>query len=242
MQDKYNCPICLVSWQDSCIRQLACSHTFHRSCLDEWEERSNACPCCRAPIKPKELALETTLDTLIKSLKSANKAIVKLRTITKDNIANEYKTQSSELGIVLEELTNNFVHVSSQLLPHSNELHQEENTFQETWEAARDEMTDMLEETWNDMMQEATVTLEETGGTWSRTILDSNLIDTLTSVIGRVPGSINTEQLSNLYQDMYNTLQNINTRHDPSSPWGTFIRDNNGDNGDNGDSRPRNPE
>lgn len=42
--DTGDCPICR---EDSCDCRTECGHTFHRSCLGEWLERSDTCPSCR---------------------------------------------------------------------------------------------------------------------------------------------------------------------------------------------------
>ena len=38
------CPICLDTIEEE-LEITKCLHTFHKSCLDEWE--SDICPCCR---------------------------------------------------------------------------------------------------------------------------------------------------------------------------------------------------
>lgn len=43
------CPICHE--EDNNIRQtLACNHTFHYHCIQQWFQRNNTCPLCRMHI------------------------------------------------------------------------------------------------------------------------------------------------------------------------------------------------
>jgi len=43
-----DCPICLLPLQPGeCIRQTACDHAFHRSCIDLWLLRTADCPVCK---------------------------------------------------------------------------------------------------------------------------------------------------------------------------------------------------
>ncbi len=48
------CTICLESMVEENSRRLACSHVFHRSCIDDMLQNSKAqvCPLCRADILP----------------------------------------------------------------------------------------------------------------------------------------------------------------------------------------------
>ena len=48
-QTQDDCVICLSAFDEAQdVRLLRCSHIFHASCIDEWLERSNSCPCCKA--------------------------------------------------------------------------------------------------------------------------------------------------------------------------------------------------
>ena len=48
-QTQDDCVICLSPFDDEQdVRLLRCSHIFHAACIDEWLERSNSCPCCKA--------------------------------------------------------------------------------------------------------------------------------------------------------------------------------------------------
>lgn len=46
------CAICQEQIQqtENC-RRLSCSHTYHRSCIDTWFQRSTRCPTCRHDIR-----------------------------------------------------------------------------------------------------------------------------------------------------------------------------------------------
>lgn len=48
-----DCPICLNALKDGdTVRQLpACSHAFHRSCIDLWLLRSADCPMCKTAVR-----------------------------------------------------------------------------------------------------------------------------------------------------------------------------------------------
>lgn len=48
-----DCAICLISQSE--LRKLSCGHTFHGSCIQQWEKRCNTCPICRRPISRKGL-------------------------------------------------------------------------------------------------------------------------------------------------------------------------------------------
>lgn len=42
------CVICLEPFSENdIIRELGCSHFFHVECINDWETKSNTCPCCR---------------------------------------------------------------------------------------------------------------------------------------------------------------------------------------------------
>ena len=48
-QAQTDCAICLCPFDDEQdVRLLRCSHLFHAACIDEWLERANTCPCCKA--------------------------------------------------------------------------------------------------------------------------------------------------------------------------------------------------
>ena len=47
------CPICLESLDPEGHRVLRCCHTFHPTCMEQWEARKKkrtTCPVCRAPL------------------------------------------------------------------------------------------------------------------------------------------------------------------------------------------------
>lgn len=45
------CMVCLTEFADGeCLRQLGCDHLFHRECVDEWLQRSPACPICKQSV------------------------------------------------------------------------------------------------------------------------------------------------------------------------------------------------
>ncbi len=48
-----NCSVCqdsIIS-TDTCRRLNSCQHVFHRTCIDEWFERSVFCPVCRHDVR-----------------------------------------------------------------------------------------------------------------------------------------------------------------------------------------------
>lgn len=54
-----DCPICLrnlACYDDIC--ELRCGHTFHSSCLYEWNYQDCRCPCCRtAVLTPRRIEI-----------------------------------------------------------------------------------------------------------------------------------------------------------------------------------------
>jgi len=48
-----DCPICLENFQEGdTVRELkACSHVFHKSCVDLWLLRSSECPLCKTKVQ-----------------------------------------------------------------------------------------------------------------------------------------------------------------------------------------------
>ncbi|ORM40905.1 RING-H2 finger protein ATL11 [Babesia sp. Xinjiang] len=47
-EDAKQCSICLDAYeQDQLIRRLACTHGYHKGCIDEWLSRSTVCPICK---------------------------------------------------------------------------------------------------------------------------------------------------------------------------------------------------
>ena len=45
------CTICLSNFVDGDkVRTLPCFHVFHKECIDEWLQRNQTCPICKAPI------------------------------------------------------------------------------------------------------------------------------------------------------------------------------------------------
>ena len=47
--EKYTkCSICLLDYiKNDILRNLKCSHNFHKNCIDVWLEKSGSCPVCR---------------------------------------------------------------------------------------------------------------------------------------------------------------------------------------------------
>ena len=45
-----SCPICFVDYEEATeLRILACTHSFHKKCIDPWIlQQNNTCPLCRA--------------------------------------------------------------------------------------------------------------------------------------------------------------------------------------------------
>eukprot|EP00493_Phyllostaurus_siculus_P003246 UN03260 len=42
------CVICLNDYEsDDQVRRPRCGHVFHAACIEEWFERSSACPLCK---------------------------------------------------------------------------------------------------------------------------------------------------------------------------------------------------
>src|SRR5207248_9774127 len=51
------CSICLESYEDGDeLRNLWCSHHFHKDCVDEWLKLNKKCPMCREDVE--EMAAE----------------------------------------------------------------------------------------------------------------------------------------------------------------------------------------
>lgn len=49
------CAVCLEEpARESSVRELPCSHVYHRACIDRWFDLSNCCPTCRKPVRPDE--------------------------------------------------------------------------------------------------------------------------------------------------------------------------------------------
>lgn len=49
------CAVCLEEpAHGSSVRELPCSHVYHRACIDRWFDLSNCCPTCRKPVRPDE--------------------------------------------------------------------------------------------------------------------------------------------------------------------------------------------
>ena len=118
--DDETCAICLASYRDSCVRVLPCDHTFHRHCLDSWERRSNACPCCRVPIKPQDEALVTVLNELRAALETASRAAVKLRTVTEADVSET--EQAKDVIKAFDDLSGDLSMISRQLTGSGNNV------------------------------------------------------------------------------------------------------------------------
>ncbi|GFP79165.1 E3 ubiquitin-protein ligase rha2a [Phtheirospermum japonicum] len=56
-----DCVVCLDRLgEGDHVRRLACSHVFHRGCLDGWLDHLNfSCPLCRAPLVSDERVAQT---------------------------------------------------------------------------------------------------------------------------------------------------------------------------------------
>eukprot|EP01006_Ploeotia_vitrea_P062774 TRINITY_DN84380_c0_g1_i1.p1 TRINITY_DN84380_c0_g1~~TRINITY_DN84380_c0_g1_i1.p1 ORF type:complete len:697 (+),score=43.24 TRINITY_DN84380_c0_g1_i1:21-2111(+) len=64
------CSICIVDFEvgDRC-RLLPCDHPFHQACIDDWLERSNTCPNCRAVVcKKRDREPESTLGSMFEAV------------------------------------------------------------------------------------------------------------------------------------------------------------------------------
>ena len=49
------CAVCLEEpAHGSAVRELPCSHVYHRACIDRWFDLSNCCPTCRKPVRPDD--------------------------------------------------------------------------------------------------------------------------------------------------------------------------------------------
>lgn len=49
------CAVCLEDpAHGSSVRELPCSHVYHRACIDRWFDLSNCCPTCRKPVRPDD--------------------------------------------------------------------------------------------------------------------------------------------------------------------------------------------
>eukprot|EP00371_Babesia_bovis_P001521 XP_001610168.1 hypothetical protein [Babesia bovis T2Bo] len=47
-EDAKQCSICLEGYEQSqLIRRLACTHGYHKACIDQWLSRSTVCPICK---------------------------------------------------------------------------------------------------------------------------------------------------------------------------------------------------
>lgn len=53
------CAVCLCKFEEGDqIRELPCSHFFHRICLDKWlDHQQTTCPLCRLSLIPEETAI-----------------------------------------------------------------------------------------------------------------------------------------------------------------------------------------
>jgi hypothetical protein len=50
------CPICWEVHQECIAVCQSCRGSFHPECLSQWLDRRNSCPCCRAVLRPAEVA------------------------------------------------------------------------------------------------------------------------------------------------------------------------------------------
>ena len=50
--DKETCPICCCDYEDGeDVRNLSCTHMFHKECIDTWLVRKSKCPLCRTDLR-----------------------------------------------------------------------------------------------------------------------------------------------------------------------------------------------
>ena len=64
--DQEACCICLSDYDTGDeVRVLACDHSYHTECIDQWLERNNTCPLCSRSITdlPAEAAPEQEMNT-----------------------------------------------------------------------------------------------------------------------------------------------------------------------------------
>jgi hypothetical protein len=48
-ESENDCPICMETLNSN-LKELACQHVFHESCIDRWLESHNTCPVCRTEL------------------------------------------------------------------------------------------------------------------------------------------------------------------------------------------------
>ena len=63
-EDEEQCSVCMRPFNNTSVRLLTCEHVFHTECIDEWIQRSETCPLCRATIAledtpPSQLLMDT---------------------------------------------------------------------------------------------------------------------------------------------------------------------------------------
>jgi hypothetical protein len=54
IHDNKTCAICFDDLGENNLRKCSnkkCIYFFHNSCIRQWHDKQNTCPCCRAPIK-----------------------------------------------------------------------------------------------------------------------------------------------------------------------------------------------
>jgi len=50
------CTVCMENFvRDDQIRRLNCLHCFHKSCIDQWLDRSKRCPICKIDVTQMKL-------------------------------------------------------------------------------------------------------------------------------------------------------------------------------------------
>ena len=53
-----DCPICFDKICRRCdANMLSCKHIFHDKCIQQWLEKDNRCPCCRAEVRSPNICV-----------------------------------------------------------------------------------------------------------------------------------------------------------------------------------------
>jgi len=48
--DGQECPICLISLDETSHETLKCHHVFHSECIGKWKQEHPSCPMCRTSL------------------------------------------------------------------------------------------------------------------------------------------------------------------------------------------------
>ena len=52
-EEEDTCGICHAEYEEGDqLKVLPCTHFFHKRCVDEWLQRTPACPQCKMEVKP----------------------------------------------------------------------------------------------------------------------------------------------------------------------------------------------